>query len=113
MIAFNGLKDESVPYEGGWKKVFEWGSDELWVYTMSVNESISFWVENNNCNPNPQIIKSENELIISKVYKNNVTNSDVVLVTYIDGGHEWFKSPPHEKSAIDTMWEFFEQHPKE
>jgi polyhydroxybutyrate depolymerase len=112
VIAFNGLKDEAVPYDGGWKNVFEWGTNELWVYTVSVNESISFWVENNNCNPIPQIYKSRDERIITKVYNNDIDESDVILVTYIDGGHEWYKSPPHEISAIDIMWEFFEQHPQ-
>jgi polyhydroxybutyrate depolymerase len=113
IIAFNGLQDEAVPYDGGWKNVFEWGSEDLWVYTMSVNESISFWVENNKCNPIPKIIKSENGCIITRTYENYHDNSDVILVTYTDGGHEWFKSPPHERSAIDIMWEFFEQHPKD
>jgi len=112
VIAFNGLQDNAVPYEGGWKNVFEWNSDELWVYTVSVNESISFWVENNNCNPYPQIIQSEDERIITKNFKSSDDKSDVVLVTYLDGSHEWFKSPPHEISAIDFMWEFFEQNPK-
>ena len=77
-----------------------------------MNESISFWVENNNCNPNPEIIKSENGRIITKNFKSNEGTSDVVLVTYIDGGHEWFKSPPHEISALDLMWEFFEKNPQ-
>ena len=39
------MKDEHVPFDGTWKKVFEWRCDELWVYIGSVNESISFWVE--------------------------------------------------------------------
>jgi polyhydroxybutyrate depolymerase len=112
VIAFNGLQDKSVPYEGGWKHIFEWKSDDLWVYTVSVNESITFWVENNYCDSNPHISKSENERIITTRYKSNDGNSDVVLVTYLDGGHEWFKSPPHELSAIDIMWDFFEQNPK-
>ena len=112
VIAFNGLKDEAVPYNGGWKQVFEWRSEDLWVYTISVNESISFWVENNNCYPTPTIVKSDNERIITRIYKDDIDNSDVVLVTYLDGGHEWFKSPPYEISAIDIMWDFFEQHPQ-
>jgi len=112
VIAFNGLKDEAVPYNGGWKNVFKLGLEELWVYTISVNESISFWIEYNKCNPIPQIYKSKDEKIITRVYTNDIDKSDVVLVTYIDGGHEWFKSPPHEISAIDIMWEFFKEHPQ-
>jgi polyhydroxybutyrate depolymerase len=112
VITFHGIQDKSVPYEGGWKQVFNWTSYELWVYIVSVNESITFWTENNKCDPVPEIKKSESGRIITKTYSNGIDNSDVVLVTYVDGGHEWFKSPPHELSAVDLLWEFFEQHPK-
>jgi len=112
VITFHGMQDISVPYEGGWKQVYNWKSYELWVYIVSVNESVTFWIDNNNCNPVPEVKKSKSERIITKTYINENGNSDVVLVTYIDGGHEWFKSPKHELSAIDLLWEFFEQHPK-
>jgi polyhydroxybutyrate depolymerase len=112
VITFHGLQDVSVPYNGGWKRVFTWGSDNLWAYIVSVNESVSFWIEQNNCNPIPQVETSDNGKIISHTYRDGSDNSEVVLVTYVEGGHEWFKSPPHEDSAIDLMWEFFEQHSK-
>jgi len=112
VITFHGMQDEEVPFEGGWKKVVEWGSGESWVYLVSVNESVSFWVEYNNCDPTPQVKKSESGHIITRTYTNGNASSEVVLVTYIEGGHEWFKSPPHEISAIDIIWDFFEQHPQ-
>jgi polyhydroxybutyrate depolymerase len=112
VISFHGMKDKSVPYEGGWKQVFDWKSYELWVYIISVNESVTFWVENNNCNPIPEINISKSGRIITKTYTNNFDNADVVLVTYVEGDHEWFKSPPHELSAVDKLWDFFEKHPK-
>ena len=106
------MQDRSVPYEGGWKRVFNWKSYELWVYIVSVNESVTFWIDNNNCDPVPEVKKSKSGRIITKTYTNSNDNSDVVLVTYVDGSHEWFKSPPHEISAINQLWDFFEKHPK-
>lgn len=112
VIAFHGMQDEPVPYEGGWQHVIQWKSENLWLYSVSVNESVSFWVEHNNCNPIPKIETSPSGNIIKQTYAKGSDRSDVVLVTYVDGTHEWFKSPPYEMSATDLMWEFFEQHPK-
>lgn len=88
VLALHGKNDIPVPFDGGWKKVREWNNDELWVYTVSVNESISFWIENNNCSPNPEITYSDNGRIVTSSYKSIDDKSDVVLVTYLDGGHE-------------------------
>ncbi|OYT28438.1 hypothetical protein B6U98_05085 [Thermoplasmatales archaeon ex4572_165] len=111
VIIFHGMKDEHVPFDGTWKKVFEWRSDELWVYIGSVNESISFWVEHNKCNPEPNIWTSEDEKISIKTYTNESDNTEVVLVTYMEGGHEWFKSPTYQIDANDLIWDFFNKHP--
>ena len=100
------MQDKAVSYEGGWHYVFKIGSLEAWLYFISVNESVSFWVEHNNCDPIPQINISENGRIIKRTYTNGSDNSEVVLVTHVDGGHTWL-------SATDLMWEFFEQHPKQ
>jgi polyhydroxybutyrate depolymerase len=112
VIAIHELNDKSVPYEGGWKKVFNWRSDDLWVYITSVNDSISFWIENNNCNSIPDVNISNNGSIITKTYQSNSNNSDFALVTYVDGGHEFFNSPPYEISAVEIIWDFFEQYRK-
>jgi len=112
VIIFHGMKDKSVPYDGGWKRVINWNSYELWVYLVSVNESVSFWVENNNCNPIPDVETSESGKIIIETYTDGNYKSEVVLVSYIEGGHEWFTFPRHEMSAIDLAWDFFKRHPK-
>ena len=114
LIVFHGLEDQNVPYEGGWVEG-KIGPFSFSVYYLSVNESISFWVEHNNCNPTPEIETSESGNIIKKTYADGTDGSEVVLYTVVNGGHEWFGSrffPPCEISATDLMWEFFEQHPK-
>ena len=113
VIIFHGMQDQAVLYEGGWVKNFKLGSFEMWHYQLSVNESVSFWVEQNNCDPIPEINQTGNELIITRTYTNGSQGSEVILVTYVNGPHGWFFSPSHELSATDLMWEFFELHPKQ
>ncbi len=107
VIIFHGTDDALVPYDGGWCQGLIW---------KSVNESVSFWVEHNNCNPSPEIETSESGNIIKRKYADGTDGSEVVLYTVVNGGHEWFGSPfypPCEISATDLMWDFFEQHPKQ
>ena len=106
VVVFHGMKDPNVPYYGGWADGVDW---------LSVNESISFWVEHNECNPIPEIETSESGNIIKKTYTNGENDSEVVLCSVVNGGHEWFGSPYFsvcEISATDLIWEFFKQHPK-
>jgi len=107
VVVFHGMQDLHVPYFGGWADGVDW---------MSVDESISFWVVHNMCNPIPEIETSESGNIITKTYTGGSNGSEVVLYTVVNGGHEWFGSPyfpPCEISATDLIWDFFEQHPKQ
>lgn len=109
VIIFHGLKDKAVPYDdpaSGWKAI-------------SVNESVDFWVEHNDCNRTPIITEFGN--ITVRTYSNGTNGSEVVLYTVNNGEHWWFGGswdgdqyydPYQEISATDIMWDFFEQHPK-
>ncbi len=106
-----GLND--ISYDGGWFNVLSVGKYQSWGYLLSAEESVSLWFEYNECNQVPEISESQDGRIIIKSYKNQYNESNVMFVTYLDGGHEWFKSPPYELSATDLIWEFFEAHPKQ
>ncbi len=113
VIIFHGLKDQNVPYYGGWVNGTI-GPLSLSTKYLSVNESTLFWVAHNNCNPKPEIDQSGN--VIKTAYVNGDSDSEVVLYTVKDGAHEWFGSPYFPDRGIsinDIMWEFFEQHPKQ
>ena len=101
VIIFHGIKDPVVPYDGN-------------EYFISVNESVTFWVEQNHCDPTPHINISDSGNIIKRTYLNGSNGAEVVLYTVVNGGHEWFGSDYFacEISATDLMWEFFEAHPK-
>ena len=119
VIIFHGLQDRNLPYEGGWVngtlRFFNTNiKKDINTYFLSVNESVSFWVEHNNCNPEPEVNEIGN--VVKTMYMNGDNDSEVVLYTVKDGGHEWFGSPlfPDRNISINNlMWEFFEQHPKQ
>ena len=105
-----GMND--ISSNGGWFNFLSLGPYQSWGYLLSAEESVSIWIEYNNCFSIPEIKESEDGRIIIKSYCDEEIESDVVFVNYIDGGHEWFKAPPYELSATDLIWDFFKQHPK-
>lgn len=112
VIIFHGKKDEYVQYEGATDR--ERGTYSI----LSVKDSVSFWVTHNTCNPTPE--KVNNNTITIETYVNGENNTEVVLYTIENGGHAWpggnkftgGDEPTTEISATDTIWEFFEEHPK-
>ena len=113
VIIFHGTNDSTVPYPGGRRPCDNPFERPFLPIYLSTNESVSFWVEHNNCNPTPEIDQTGN--VIKTAYVNGDSDSEVVLYTVKDGGHEWFGSPYFPDRGIsvnDLMWEFFEQHPK-
>lgn len=112
VVAFHGLLDENVPYNGGQgNKSRGYGSD------LSVNESIGFWVTHNKCNPVPEIQISASGNIVQEIYRRGVNNTEVHLYTIVNGGHGWPGSdvgdrPTQEISATEVIWDFFKEHPK-
>jgi len=113
VIALHGLLDEHVPYNGG-----QGNNSSGSRIDLSVNESISFWVEHNECNINPNRNISDSGNIVIDYYLNGENESEVALVTVIDGGHGWFGSDKDstenkEINATEIIWEFFENHTKQ
>ncbi len=115
VIIFHGINDSLVAYEGGG------------VYNMSsVNESVSFWVEHNGCDPIPDVDLSDSGRIEIKKYFNGDEGTEVYLYSTIGGEHwwpgnnieynenyPWLYDPHKEISATDLIWDFFESHPKQ
>ncbi|MDX1798986.1 MAG: hypothetical protein R3255_10090, partial [Candidatus Lokiarchaeia archaeon] len=113
LIAFHGTNDSHVPYYGS-------------SIDVSVNESISFWVEHNGCEPVPDVNISDSGRIETRKYFNGDEGTEVFLYSTIGGEHWWpgnpLSSTPgapwlidtiQEISATDLIWDFFESHPKQ
>ncbi len=84
VVHVHGREDEHVLYEGGEGKTV--GGSR---YDLSVNRTIKFWVENNNCSKTPKVERSEDGRIEVKRYENGTDNRGVTLVTLNRVGHFW------------------------
>ncbi|MBO3769793.1 MAG: dienelactone hydrolase family protein [Candidatus Brockarchaeota archaeon] len=102
VIIFHGEKDELVPYNGG-------GS--MGYFFASINETALFWARANNCSQNPVIEISSNRRIVKTTYTGGLNNTEVVLYTITDGGHDIWNSAGIPMT--DLIWDFFKKHPKQ
>jgi len=123
MIAFHGMADRVVPYEGG----------SVWIAPQpfpNVRMWVADWARRNRCANAP--VESAVARDVSRTrYPGCAGNSDVVLYTIRGGGHAWPGSKPlpawiaiemalfglpvgSTSDSIDTtrvMWAFFQDHP--
>jgi len=109
VIIIHGVKDEAVPYYGGWINL-TYLFRTSYGYMKSVNESVAFWVYHNQCEPEPLITASSTGRVEIRTYVNGTDGAEVVLYSYLDGDHGW--NPTSELSVNDIIWDFFERHPK-
>jgi len=119
VIVFHGTNDSRVPYDGGTPTA----NDTRGAFSyLSVNESVSFFVDHNQCDAFPQRNISESDNIIMDLYAGGLNYTQVVLYTIVNGTHSWPGGktgrrngdvPTMEISATDLIWEFFKNHPKQ
>jgi polyhydroxybutyrate depolymerase len=119
IIAFNGMLDTRVPYQGG----IPAADDARGAYSyLSVAESVSFWIESNACPAGAAREISLSSNIIVDTWSGCDAHTAVVLYSIVDGGHAWpggekgwsgGDEPTREISATDIMWDFFKTHPKQ
>lgn len=120
-IIFHGTNDLEVPYNGGRRTCNNPLKRLLLPIYLSVNESVSFWVQHNKCDPDPDVDILANGNVIRRSYTNGTNGSEVIFYTVLDGGHWWFggswipnrgNDPYQYISAADIIWDFFERHLK-
>ncbi len=117
VIAFNGMADQHVLYEGGLSPM----AIEPGRIDLSVADSLAFWVAANGCNPLPSSTTRARGNVLIETYADCDGSAAVVQVTIIDGQHAWpggrdglIGDPPSQDvSANQMMLEFFLQHPKQ
>lgn len=114
IMHIHGLEDDHVLFYGGCGPACMIQSETEFV---SVPDTISRWVDRNNCDKNPQTV-TINENAYYELYSNGEEGAKVKLIVAKDGGHSWpgtSKAPnPLEKStpsqaisATDEIWDFF------
>lgn len=86
IVHVHGFLDINLKYNGGYPSSgFQVGER----YDMSVNESISFWIKENNCDPNSiDELSSDNNIKI-QTFANGSNQTTVRLVTIYNQNHFW------------------------
>lgn len=107
VLAFHGLEDELIAYEGGTSNVML-PPIEKWAFA---------WAARNECSNSPEITTPVDTVTL-RTWSNCLDNADVLLYTIANHGHSWPGSPIMPKSitsqainATDVMWDFFINHP--
>lgn len=106
VMAFHGLDDNVVPYNGVGAGNAEPPIPD-WAQT---------WADRNGCNPTPTITNPD-PTVQEKAWGSCSQNAEVVLYTLDHHGHSWPGSalfPAITNQAInatDLIWAFFQQHP--
>lgn len=125
VLAINSTNDPLVPFSGG-NVTGPYGMKKLGK-VISTEESVMFWVNNNNCSVNPIItLEPDNDpmdgtRVRRKEYKNGKNNSEVVLFVIEGGGHTWpggyqylgkqiIGNTSHDINATKVICDFFEKH---
>jgi polyhydroxybutyrate depolymerase len=115
VIHFHGTDDTHLPYGGG-----SGGDSIAGVLFASVEESLDFWKNVNQCNPTPHVRTFED--IEHQSFTGCRKGTAVELYTIIGGRHAWPGSdgpawpggdePTQTISASALIWDFFSAHPK-
>jgi polyhydroxybutyrate depolymerase len=115
VISFHGLTDDDVPYEGG-VSLHRGGTRTYW----SVEKSVEFWVQRDDCNPRPATTYLNNGRVQVKSWGVCREDTEVVLYLIENWGHVWpgkfftadlaEDDPLKNFDAAEIIWDFFRSH---
>jgi polyhydroxybutyrate depolymerase len=116
VIAFHGMADQRVRYEGGPPKK---RADRSPRDDQALAGTMQFWTERNKCMPIPY--REKKGVVIHNTY--GACPGGVAVESYLitDGGHAWpggqkgwpgGDKPSPALSATDLAWDFFKAHPR-
>ncbi|MEX2246022.1 MAG: PHB depolymerase family esterase [Dehalococcoidia bacterium] len=117
LVAFHGLEDATVPFEGGGDNLLEPGVHEF----QPVRKNLSEWARTAGCDGLPNISRPAPEVELSTFLNCPIGEGSVLLYAIIPGGHTWPGAlipipttgyTTEQINASQTMWDFFEAHPK-
>jgi len=81
---------------------------------FTAQESVDFYIKNNETAVTPEIIREDNILSIREWKSGPKNNADVVYIQAKNGGHEWFnRNNSGRFDMIGEIWKFFKSHPKQ
>jgi polyhydroxybutyrate depolymerase len=128
VLAINNVNDPLVPYEGGniYSSIRKLNLGKV----LSVDESIGFWVNRNQCSALP-VVTEEPDLdpedgtkVTKKEYFNSIDGTEVILYSVDGGGHTWpgglqylpswiVGKTSRDINATEVIWAFFKKHSRQ
>lgn len=114
VLAFHGLADTGVPYDGG-------AESDGPANVISAANTIRFWAAADHCplRPPTRTVSADSNIVVDR-YAPCAAGSEVVLYTIIHGTHRWPgddqpwwtfpPAPTTDLNATDVMWRFFAAH---
>jgi polyhydroxybutyrate depolymerase len=107
VLAFHGLDDNIVPYEGGEPKAM----------LPRIPDWAAAWAKRDGCNETPAESTPTDGVTI-QTWSGCEGGAEVILYSLADHGHSWPGSSVMPRAitsqavnATDVMWEFFQAHP--
>jgi polyhydroxybutyrate depolymerase len=107
ILAFHGIDDEGVPYEGF----------QTQTIVPAIETWAADWATRNGCDPEP-VITVHVETVNMHSWTNCKEDADVILYALEGHGHSWPGSSmafgeltSQAINATDIMWDFFQAHP--
>lgn len=101
VLMVHGLRDETVPFEGGGGAL-----DFVPVWYSTV-----FWVLANGCRPDADVWISPDGTVVTVTFPGGAAGTEVGLAVLVNGQHAWNSGTT--LSVRDLMWDFFASHPKQ
>ncbi len=125
VIAFNGTKDNLVPYNGG--DVTGPAGMRKFGKVLPINDAVAFWAEIDGCTvppsrtDEPDADPGDGTRVKKLEYTGGRNKTDVVLYTIDGGGHTWpggnqylpqwiVGKTSRDIDACTLLWAFFENH---
>lgn len=116
LIAFHGIDDPTVPFEGTTAAAAP-GERAF----LQVRRAVSEWAREVGCDGLPTISRPSPEVELATFLRCRGGDGETLLYTIVGGGHTWPGSPPtadasrgyttQEIDAADTIIAFFAEHP--
>ena len=114
VIAFHGVDDPVVPYQGGWSRIRHHE-----IQFQPVEAWLGEWAQHNGCQPQP-LIEQVTDRVTRISYQGCGPGADTILYQIEGAGHTWpgggwlprwlTGKINREISATHLMWEFFQHH---
>jgi polyhydroxybutyrate depolymerase len=114
MVAFHGLADAIVPYDGTEASGAAGGA-----FSPNVRRAVSEWARGLGCDALPTISRTSPEVELSTFRRCLKGDGEALLYTVATGGHTWPGHPSAierlgatttEIDATEAMWAFFSAH---